>query len=436
MLESSGIYSGRLPSVLFSSKDDTGATSTAGTSRVRSADPVSLALRQKCIEPDREWEQASVKQPVKRSVSSRSACSASDGQAKRIRLNPAHTPVQRAQWGDVLKADDIEQALYLYLGIVPARDRLLGHGAFGRVERWYELVADEFYAVKVAKDSVTSQQGWSELNMKEVNGLLCHEHPNIARTLAVLMRQPGTMSFCLVNDPSQIPRAKAPAFKVCALVSEYVEGIDLFCAQRGCSDMDMEPLPDFAPSPELAIRILAPVSEALASLHEQGLVYRDLKPENIVISKVESRYIPKLVDFGLCKPLEKGQRTSSFVGTPEFCAPELLLRRYNVSAPDYDHKVDAWSLGVVLIELIGGKCLRELDLPGIRDRERTSLPERVRRFGQMTDSEKRRFLTQHVHSFRHHAPLLDLIVDLTRINPEQRISVSTAAERLSKLAEQ
>ena len=46
-----------------------------------------------------------------------------------------------------------------------------------------------------------------------------------------------------------------------------------------------------------------------------GFVYRDLKPENILLDS--TGYI-KITDYGLAKPLKPGEKTNSFVGTPEY----------------------------------------------------------------------------------------------------------------------
>lgn len=62
---------------------------------------------------------------------------------------------------------------------------------------------------------------------------------------------------------------------------------------------------------------------ALDSLHKMDVVYRDLKPENILL---DSQGHIALCDFGLCKlNMKDNEKTSTFCGTPEYLAPEVLL---------------------------------------------------------------------------------------------------------------
>ena len=86
---------------------------------------------------------------------------------------------------------------------------------------------------------------------------------------------------------------------------------------------------------------LAEITLALHFLHENGIIYRDLKPENILLDK--DGHI-KLTDFGLSKKVEDGV-TNTFCGTPEYLAPEIILRQ------DYDFRVDWWALGCLLFEI-------------------------------------------------------------------------------------
>lgn len=83
------------------------------------------------------------------------------------------------------------------------------------------------------------------------------------------------------------------------------------------------------------------VAVALKSLHEDHIVYRDLKPENVMLH--ESGHI-RLIDFGFAKKLVS-ERTSSVLGSPEYMAPEIVMRKPHGLA------VDCWGFGILLYEL-------------------------------------------------------------------------------------
>ncbi|XP_023283432.1 serine/threonine-protein kinase Sgk2 isoform X2 [Seriola lalandi dorsalis] len=88
----------------------------------------------------------------------------------------------------------------------------------------------------------------------------------------------------------------------------------------------------------------AEVASAIGYLHSLNIVYRDLKPENILL---DSQGHVVLTDFGLCKEgVEPEGTTSTFCGTPEYLAPEVLRKE------PYDRTVDWWCLGAVLYEMI------------------------------------------------------------------------------------
>ena len=85
---------------------------------------------------------------------------------------------------------------------------------------------------------------------------------------------------------------------------------------------------------------------ALEHLHGQNIIYRDVKPENISICS--DGYI-RLTDFGLSKEnIAEDSTTSTFCGTPEYLAPELIQ-----SLP-YTNNIDWWGLGVLIYEMING----------------------------------------------------------------------------------
>ncbi|XP_051797095.1 serine/threonine-protein kinase N1b isoform X5 [Acanthochromis polyacanthus] len=85
----------------------------------------------------------------------------------------------------------------------------------------------------------------------------------------------------------------------------------------------------------------------LEFLHDHKIVYRDLKLDNLLL---DTEGFVKIADFGLCKEgMGYGDRTSTFCGTPEFLAPEVL------TDTSYTRAVDWWGLGVLIYEMLVGE---------------------------------------------------------------------------------
>ena len=75
------------------------------------------------------------------------------------------------------------------------------------------------------------------------------------------------------------------------------------------------------------------------------IVHRDLKLENILIDR--DGYL-KIIDFGLAKMLKDNETATSFCGTPEYLAPEMVDNK------GHDFSVDWWALGILIYEMMIG----------------------------------------------------------------------------------
>ena len=104
-----------------------------------------------------------------------------------------------------------------------------------------------------------------------------------------------------------------------------------------------------------AIRILAPVAEALDAAHAQGLVHRDVKPGNILVGEDDRAF---LADFGLAKhaaTVNSLSREGAFSGTIDYIAPE------QIEGAEVDGRVDVYALACVLFESLTGRPPFERD---------------------------------------------------------------------------
>eukprot|EP00794_Sanderia_malayensis_P005703 gene5703-6405_t len=100
---------------------------------------------------------------------------------------------------------------------------------------------------------------------------------------------------------------------------------------------------------ENAIRVICrQMTEGLCYLHQCGVIHRDLKAGNVLLR--EDGNI-KLADFGVsAKNKRHSQRRDTFIGTPYWMAPEVVITETSKDDP-YDYCADIWSLGITMIEL-------------------------------------------------------------------------------------
>lgn len=134
------------------------------------------------------------------------------------------------------------------------------------------------------------------------------------------------------------------------VVMEYVEGVDAAGLLKMTKPRGLDP--------RHVAYIVVGAAQALAYAHHEAVIHRDVKPQNILVS---ANGLVKLADFGIGKMQREGQyqatRTSSFIGTHSYMAPELLTVLSPEAASDavtFNHKVDLWALGVTAWELLCG----------------------------------------------------------------------------------
>ena len=189
----------------------------------------------------------------------------------------------------------------------------IGEGAMGRVYRCRDPLVGRSVAVKTVKSEYLSGETRAEYLRRfrreaQAAGILSH---------------PGIVSIYDVGDDY--------------MVMEYVEGATLQHLLRDERALDFSS----------ALRVLAPLAEALDYAHQAGVIHRDIKPSNILVQP-DGR--PKLMDFGVAR-LESSTATRSgrVLGSPSYMAPEQILGE----APS--PRADLFSFAVVAYEALTGR---------------------------------------------------------------------------------
>ncbi|XP_056135751.1 STE20-like kinase b [Lampris incognitus] len=189
----------------------------------------------------------------------------------------------------------------------------LGDGAFGKVFKAQNKQTGILAAAKVID---TKSEEELEDYMVEIDILASCNHQNIVKLLD---------AFYYEN-------------KLWILIE--------FCA-GGAVDAVMLELERPLTEPQIRV-VCKQTLQALIYLHDNKIIHRDLKAGNILLTLDGD---VKLADFGVsAKNTKTLQRRDSFIGTPYWMAPEVVMCETSKDRP-YDYKADIWSLGVTLIEL-------------------------------------------------------------------------------------
>jgi tetratricopeptide (TPR) repeat protein len=202
-------------------------------------------------------------------------------------------------------------------------DDVIGEGGMGSVylASQTEPVKRQV-ALKLIKSGMDSKEVLTRFEA-ERQALALMDHPNIAR----------------VYDGGTTPTGQ-PFF-----VMELVRGVPI---TRFCDEHRL--------GITARLELFVAVCQAVQHAHQKGIIHRDLKPGNVLVTRVDGRPSPKVIDFGVAKAIEQKLTDASIadvgriVGTPTYMSPEQA----DPASPGIDTRTDVYALGVILYELLVG----------------------------------------------------------------------------------
>lgn len=200
----------------------------------------------------------------------------------------------------------------------------LGEGGFGTV-----YLAEQFQpvkrrvALKIIKLGMDTKQVIARFEA-EKQALALMDHPGIAKVFDAGATETGRPYF----------------------VMELVEGVPVtkYCDAHRLRTRER-------------LELFGEICSAVQHAHQKGVIHRDIKPSNVLVTEVEGRPVPKVIDFGIAKATEARltektifTQEAQFIGTPAYMSPEQT----GMSDLDVDTRSDIYSLGVLLYEMLSG----------------------------------------------------------------------------------
>ncbi len=326
------------------------------------------------------------------------------------------------------------QALERFFGIKPL-GKIPGPGNYGTIYKGLDSSTGKMYVIK---DIKIDDDHFTNFVCGESAALRLPNHPNVVKTHALIVcheasrirrKSPGNNYFAVVDHASihQIDRTKYSEYTVKLVVCDLVDGVDLI----DISGSEKE-LPFCA---ESAIRAGSDIAQGLMFLHAHEVAHRDLKPENIIVNRAEKNRL-QILDFGFSKTMEQRDLTKTPCGSPMYVAPEVVkVSRHPEGSPGYGLKADVWALGAILMAMSTGVSLDHCSMYGVVD-EAPGIRgfNNILYFSSLPDQQKLDYMKKHFHDLHSESPgLVDLIVLLTRGEPDERITAAQVVNYLDLL---
>ena len=189
---------------------------------------------------------------------------------------------------------------------------VLGRGAFGKVFLAELKKTKQLFAVKSIRKDILIEMDQVTSTLLEKEIMFECDHPFLVG-----------MEYLFQNDMRLY------------FVMPFIRGGELYKIYQAQKRFE-EPQVKF---------YIAQMIMAIGYLHSKGIVHRDLKLENVLVD--QKGYI-KIIDYGLAKMLKDNEEATSFCGTPEYLAPEMVTQE------GHDKAVDWWAIGVLMYEMLIG----------------------------------------------------------------------------------
>ncbi|KAL3234361.1 Serine/threonine-protein kinase STE20 [Nakaseomyces bracarensis] len=245
-------------------------------------------------------------------------------------------------------------------------------------ERRKQLVLEKLSEICTPGDPSTKYESFTKIGQGASGGVyLSHSKLDASEAVAIkqmdLDKQPK--KELIINEILVMRGSKHK--NIVNYIDSYMQNLELWVVMEYMEGGCLTDVVTYCVLTEGQIgAVCREVLGGLQFLHSKGVLHRDIKSDNILLSMNGDI---KLTDFGFCAQInESNIKRTTMVGTPYWMAPEIVSRK------EYGPKVDIWSLGIMIIEMIEGEPpylnetpLRALYLIATNGRPEIKEPEKI-----------------------------------------------------------